>query len=283
SITKALGAYSTQASSRGLACSGFSQVCTSSAGNSASRRSRQRGQASMDTVCGRAACAARLPERRVRPAYHRGARTGTMLDRKAPRPLGLPVIPCAYPARAPQWPPSAPASPATSSASATTASVPAWRPPMAARSWPVVVPRAASACPPDRGGRFRRPMPSLHTFPRAARIRASADFARVFDGARRTSTPELSLHWLRDGAPPRLGLAVSRKVDPRAVVRNRIKRNLREQFRERRSALAPGAYVVVARKPAVALPNAQLRAAFDALLRRAGALPPHDPPVTMAG
>src|SRR5690606_41565115 len=79
---------------------------------------------------------------------------------------------------------------------------------MAARSWPVVVPRAASACPPDRGGRFRRPMPSLHTFPRAARIRASADFARVFDGARRTSTPELSLHWLRDGAPPRLGLAV---------------------------------------------------------------------------
>ncbi len=126
-------------------------------------------------------------------------------------------------------------------------------------------------------------MPSLHTFPRAARIRASADFARVFDGARRTSTPELSLHWLRDGAPPRLGLAVSRKVDPRAVVRNRIKRNLREQFRERRSALAPGAYVVVARKPAAALPNAQLRAAFDALLRRAGALPPQDPPGTMAG
>jgi ribonuclease P protein component len=126
-------------------------------------------------------------------------------------------------------------------------------------------------------------MPSRYAFPRAARIRASADFARVFDGARRTSTPELSLHWLRDGAPPRLGLAVSRKVDTRAVVRNRIKRQLREAFRHSRADLAPGAYVVVARKPAAALPNAQLRAVFDALLRRAGALPPPDTTGTMPG
>ena len=126
-------------------------------------------------------------------------------------------------------------------------------------------------------------MLSRHQFPRAARIRASADFVRVFDGARRTSTPELSLHWLCDGAPPRLGLAVSRKVDTRAVARNRIKRNLREAFRHCRDALAPGAYVVVARKPAASLPNAQLRAVFDALLRRAGALPPPAPTGTMPG
>ena len=126
-------------------------------------------------------------------------------------------------------------------------------------------------------------MLSRHQFPRAARIRASADFARVFDGARRTSTPELSLHWLRDGAPPRLGLAVSRKVDTRAVGRNRIKRSLREQFRHCSGALAPGAYIVVARKPAATMPNAQLRAVFDALLRRAGALPPPEPTGTMPG
>ena len=126
-------------------------------------------------------------------------------------------------------------------------------------------------------------MVSRNAFPRAARIRASADFVRVFDGARRTSTPELSLHWLRDGAPPRLGLAVSRKVDTRAVGRNRIKRSLREQFRHCSGALAPGAYVVVARKPAATMPNAQLRAVFDALLRRAGALPPPEPTGTMPG
>lgn len=126
-------------------------------------------------------------------------------------------------------------------------------------------------------------MPSLNQFPRAARIRASADFARVFEGARRTSSPELSLHWLRDGAPPRLGLAVSRKVDPRAVGRNRIKRQLREGFRHLRGQLAPGAFVVVARAPARTMPNDALRASFEALLRRAGALPPTDPTGTMPG
>jgi len=126
-------------------------------------------------------------------------------------------------------------------------------------------------------------MPSRNHFPRAARIRASADFARVFDGARRTSAPELSLHWLRDGAPPRLGLAVSRKVDPTAVGRNRIKRQLREGFRHVRPRLSPGAYVVVARAPARQLSNAALRASFEALLQRAGALPLPDPTGTMPG
>ena len=119
--------------------------------------------------------------------------------------------------------------------------------------------------------------------PPAARVRARAEFDCVFAQGRRTSDPILSLHWLRDDAPARLGLAVSRKVDTRAVGRNRIKRNLREQFRHCSGALAPGAYVVVARKPAATMPNAQLRAVFDALLRRAGALPPPEPTGTMPG
>ena len=122
-----------------------------------------------------------------------------------------------------------------------------------------------------------------NNFPRAARIRASADFGRVFEGGRRTASPVLSLHWLRDAQPPRLGLAVSRKVDPHAVGRNRIKRNLREQFRQLRGELPDGAYVVVARRPAADLPNAELRAAFVALLQRAGALPPREAPGTMTG
>jgi ribonuclease P protein component len=126
-------------------------------------------------------------------------------------------------------------------------------------------------------------MRSRNTFPRAARIRASADFVRVFDGARRTSAPELSLHWWRDGGPPRLGLAVSRKVDLRAVGRNRIKRSLREQFRQVRGELADGAYVVVARGAAKSLSNAALRTALLALLQRAGALPPPGAAPTMTG
>lgn len=110
-------------------------------------------------------------------------------------------------------------------------------------------------------------------FPRAARVRAGADYARVFDQARRTSDPLLSLHWLAGDAPARLGLAVSRKVDTRAVVRNRIKRQLREHFRRLRADLPGGDYVVVARAPAAQASASQLRATFARVLVRAGALP----------
>ena len=110
-------------------------------------------------------------------------------------------------------------------------------------------------------------------FPPAARVRAKAEFTRVFDGGRRTAEPRLALHWLADGAPPRLGLAVSRKVDPNAVGRNRIKRALRECFRRLRPQLQGGAYVVVARSGAARADNPALQAALQQLLTRAGALP----------
>jgi ribonuclease P protein component len=123
--------------------------------------------------------------------------------------------------------------------------------------------------------------PSGARFPRSARVRARAAYARVFEGGRRLATPQLTLHWLRDGEPPRLGLAVSRKVDPDAVGRNRIKRSLREQFRRIRSDLGAGAYVLVARPPAAQATNHELRVGLLALLQRAGALPPPDAPGTM--
>ena len=86
--------------------------------------------------------------------------------------------------------------------------------------------------------------------------------------------PLLSLHWLASEAPARLGLAVSRKVDPHAVGRNRIKRVLRDQFRKLRAQLPGGDYVLVAR---VAARKRRQRAAcattFLRLLQRAGALP----------
>ncbi|WP_256645951.1 ribonuclease P protein component [Thermomonas paludicola] len=110
--------------------------------------------------------------------------------------------------------------------------------------------------------------------PRIARVRAKADFERVFNAGKRTAEPRLALHWLADDAAPRLGLAVSRKVDSRAVGRNRIKRCLREAFRQWRPMLRPGAYVVVARSSAAQANRDALRAAFEQLLLRAGALPP---------
>lgn len=112
------------------------------------------------------------------------------------------------------------------------------------------------------------------TFPRSSRVRTRGDYTRAFDRARRTADPLMVLHWARDTADePRLGLAVSRKVDPHAVGRNRIKRALREQFRQLRGQLPAGDYVVVARHAARHASNHMLREAFCRLLNRAGALP----------
>lgn len=110
-------------------------------------------------------------------------------------------------------------------------------------------------------------------FPRLARVRASADFDRVFRQGRRVAMPMLALHWLSGTATPRLGLAVSRKVDPHAVGRNRIKRLLRDQFRHARPHLAAGDFVLVARPAAASASPLALREAMMSLLRRAGALP----------
>lgn len=123
---------------------------------------------------------------------------------------------------------------------------------------------------------------TLQRFPRSARVRTRADFDRVFQDGRRAALPVLALHWRADPAgEPRLGLAVSRKVDPRAVGRNRIKRQLRDAFRHLRGELAPGDYVVVARPGASARSGLELRAAFLDLLRRARALPAPAPVGTM--
>jgi ribonuclease P protein component len=108
--------------------------------------------------------------------------------------------------------------------------------------------------------------------PKTARQRQRADFSRGFEAGRRVAAPAMALHWI-PATQPRLGIAVSRKVDPNAVGRNRIKRVLRDAFRACRMQLQPADYVVVARAPAAALDNASLRKVFLETLQRAGALP----------
>lgn len=69
-------------------------------------------------------------------------------------------------------------------------------------------------------------------FPRRSRLLKPAEFKTVFDRPV-VSSDHLFKVFARPGTSPhyRLGLAVSRKVDRRAVGRNRIKRVIRESFR----------------------------------------------------
>jgi len=110
-------------------------------------------------------------------------------------------------------------------------------------------------------------------YPRSARVRARPEFDAVFAQGRRAANALLALHYLGDDQPPRFGLAVSRKVDKRAVIRNRIKRRLREEFRRLRAQLPGGAFVVVARAAAARATGPELTSAFRQALRKL-ALPP---------
>lgn len=63
----------------------------------------------------------------------------------------------------------------------------------------------------------------------------------------------------------RLGLVVSRKASPRAVVRNRVKRQVREAFRQYQANLGGLDIVVVASAKAGPAPATVLRASLQQL------------------
>lgn len=89
------------------------------------------------------------------------------------------------------------------------------------------------------------------------RLRRSADFTTVLRSraTRRSGGSLIVLHGLanpdRCGLPCRAGLIVSRGVGG-AVVRNRVKRRLREQLRARLTRLPEGFDLVVRSTPAAA-------------------------------
>jgi ribonuclease P protein component len=86
---------------------------------------------------------------------------------------------------------------------------------------------------------------------RRHRLSRSRDFDAVYRQGRSTSTRFLVLYWFdREGDldEPRLGLAVP-KAAGNAVARNRIKRQLREAWRERLERIPPGRDYVLIAKP----------------------------------
>lgn len=86
---------------------------------------------------------------------------------------------------------------------------------------------------------------------RRHRLSRSRDFEAVYRKGRSTSSRFLVLYWFErescsGGEPPRLGIAVPKQVGG-AVTRNRLKRQLREIWRDH-AALPEGKdYVLIAR------------------------------------
>jgi ribonuclease P protein component len=133
--------------------------------------------------------------------------------------------------------------------------------------------------------------PAPPRFPRRAHLRAASEFQAVFSEGRRLSGAVLRLHVRLAPAPAaaiadapspaplpppiaRLGITVSKRVDKRAVGRNRVRRQIRETFRLARATLPPGDYVVLAKPEAAKADNAALRRELGSLLLRAATLAP---------
>ncbi len=100
-------------------------------------------------------------------------------------------------------------------------------------------------------------------FTRDNRLLDAAAFGRVFKGAKRSRDRLFTvLCKPNDSHNARLGLAISKKHCRKATARNRIKRIVRESFRQQQVQLA-GLDIVVINQPAAA--TASNRQVFDSL------------------
>jgi len=139
--------------------------------------------------------------------------------------------------------------------------------------------RAATNSPSEFGqGAEIAPDPRRFAFPADHRLRTPEDFRRVLKTGHRRGDTLLTMIAVPGNAQgARLGLAISRKVSKSAVVRNRIKRVVRECFRLRRESLPAVDIVVMARPAAAKADNGQIAASlerhFDRIQRQCAGSP----------
>jgi ribonuclease P protein component len=118
--------------------------------------------------------------------------------------------------------------------------------------------RAGRGSAPDSPGRRR------YRLAREQRLLNAAQFGLVFRHRCQSRDGGFAVYGRRNGLDlARLGLAVSRRVSRSAVVRNRIKRQIREAFRHEAPGLAGLDVVVVAHTAAAGMTNEELRAAIQ--------------------
>ena len=85
-------------------------------------------------------------------------------------------------------------------------------------------------------------------FTRQQRLVQAVDYGRVFDKPERRSDKFFTILYISNGRDVgRLGLAIAKKRAKRAVDRNRIKRIVRESFRQHQAILAGKDIIVLAR------------------------------------
>lgn len=112
----------------------------------------------------------------------------------------------------------------------------------------------------------------MNVFPREKRLTTASSFQHVFRRGRKITLPDLYLIIGRNTLPySRIGLAISKKNIPTAVGRNRVKRIIRESFRQRNDFSGLDV-VVVARKNLSVISKQQLRENLDCVWKKLNGL-----------
>ncbi len=104
-----------------------------------------------------------------------------------------------------------------------------------------------------------------------AHLRMNYEFSRIYRKGRFVAGRHVVLHYLRrPGNPKRLGVTTSRQVRS-SVRRNRIKRLLRESYREIENQVPEGYDLILVGRNTAELPGyTQIQSDVLKLLRRAG-------------
>jgi len=111
------------------------------------------------------------------------------------------------------------------------------------------------------------------TFPKSLRLRKRADFVTLQRATAKITVTGFLVVWQDTGRGlPRLGITASKKIGC-AVVRNRIKRFVRETFRHTSRSLPPVDINVIARRESATMDFHGVRRELEKAFRRMDASP----------
>jgi ribonuclease P protein component len=98
-------------------------------------------------------------------------------------------------------------------------------------------------------------------------LRKKKEFEELFKSGKRVAN-SLFVAFFLENEEKRVGLIVSKKVANKAVIRNRIRRRMREIYHSNREDMPQGEIVMIARKPTAEADFSSLKKAFLSLVKR---------------